>query len=26
TVTVYYDTERQAWRSFKKANLIKVVL
>ena len=24
TVQCYYDTERQAWRSFKKANLIKI--
>lgn len=25
TVQCYYDTERQSWRSFKKANLIKIV-
>lgn len=25
TVQVYYDTEKQAWRSFKKANLITKV-
>jgi hypothetical protein len=25
TVQVYYDTEREAYRCFKKANLIKVV-
>lgn len=24
TVQCYYDTERQNWRSFKKANLIKI--
>lgn len=24
TVQCYYDTERQSWRSFKKANLIKI--
>lgn len=24
TVQVYYDTEKQAWRCFKKANLIKM--
>jgi hypothetical protein len=24
TVRVYYDTERQEWRCFKKANLVKV--
>lgn len=24
TVQVYYDTEKQAWRSFKKANLVKI--
>lgn len=24
TVQCYYDTERQAWRSFKKANLVKM--
>lgn len=24
TVQVYYDTEKSAWRSFKKANLIKI--
>ena len=24
TVQVYYDTEREAYRSFKKANLIKI--
>lgn len=26
TVQVYYDTERQEWRSFKKANLICTLL
>lgn len=26
TVQVYYDTEKQAWRCFKKANLINIVL
>ncbi len=24
TVAIYYDTERESWRSFKKANLIKI--
>lgn len=24
TLTVYYDTEREAYRSFKKANLVKM--
>lgn len=24
TVQCYYDTERQAWRSFKKANLVRM--
>ena len=24
TVQVYFDTEKQAWRCFKKANLIKI--
>ncbi len=24
TVQCYYDTERQNWRSFKKANLLKI--
>ena len=24
SLQVYYDTERQAWRSFKRANLIKI--
>ena len=24
TVQCYYDTDRQSWRSFKKANLIKI--
>lgn len=24
TVTTYYDTERESWRSFKKANLITI--
>ena len=24
TVQCYYDTERHSWRSFKKANLIKI--
>jgi len=26
TVQVYFDTEKQEWRCFKRANLIKVVL
>lgn len=25
TVQVYYDTEREAWRCFKKANLMNIV-
>lgn len=25
TVQVYYDTEREGWRCFKKANLLQVV-
>lgn len=25
TVSVYFDTEKQEWRSFKKANLIKMI-
>ncbi|MGI6048873.1 MAG: SH3 beta-barrel fold-containing protein [Petrimonas sp.] len=25
TVQVYYDTEKEGWRSFKKANLLQVV-
>ena len=25
TVQTYYDSERQGWRSFKKANLINVI-
>lgn len=24
TIQTYYDTERQSWRSFKRANLIKI--
>ena len=24
TIQVYFDTEKQSWRSFKKANLIKI--
>lgn len=24
TVAIYYDTDRESWRSFKKANLIKI--
>ena len=24
TVQVYYDTEREAWRCFKKANLLNI--
>lgn len=26
TVQVYFDTERQEWRCFKRANLVSVVL
>ena len=25
TVQIYFDTEKQEWRSFKKANLIRII-